>query len=254
MQIETEPLFFDWSFWTAVIALVALVLSQIPPIHVLLKRAKISLELYSKIHITHKLGNPNVQLHLMLSNIGGRKVRVRDIKVSISRDGQRILDLPAQNYLQNQNDKNTMLFTTFSLVPNQEWAHITNFLNFFSREDEKEYQEIERKMRIEFRDKKAEIEKLQTDPKSLIELSGEATERAISFHDKHFCWNPGEYTISIDVCTDVESADVRKKYRFTIFESHTETLLEIREHYKYGGGIWWDPAISTGVILAVVED
>ena len=82
MQNVAAPLYMDWSFWAVVIAFAALVLSQLPPIHVMLKRAKLDLELYSKISITHKLGNPNLQLHLILSNIGGRRVSVTDIKVS----------------------------------------------------------------------------------------------------------------------------------------------------------------------------
>lgn len=151
MQDIAIPLYMDWKFWAVVISFAALVLSQLPPVHIMLKRAKLELELYSKISITHKLGNPNLQLHLILNNIGGRRVRIKDIKVSISKDGKHLMELPAQNYLQNQNDQNTVLFTTFSLNPSDEWAHITNFLNFFSRDDEKEYQEIEGSLLADFR-------------------------------------------------------------------------------------------------------
>lgn len=63
------PLYLNWSFWAVVVALCAVVLSQIPPIHLLLKKAKLDLELYSRIHLTHKVGNPNLQLHLIISNI-----------------------------------------------------------------------------------------------------------------------------------------------------------------------------------------
>ena len=133
------PLYLNWSLWAVVVAAIAVVLSQIPPIKELLKKAKLDLEVYSKISITHKVGNPNLQLHLILSNIGGRNVRVKDINVSISSDGNFLATLPAQNYLQKQNDQSTLLFTTFSLKPGQEWAHITNFLNFFNREDGKAY-------------------------------------------------------------------------------------------------------------------
>ena len=83
MQNAATPLYFDWSFWAVIIALIAVVLSQIPPIHIILKRARLDLELYSKLSITHKLGNPNLQLHLILNNIGGRRVRVKNINVSI---------------------------------------------------------------------------------------------------------------------------------------------------------------------------
>jgi hypothetical protein len=47
----------DWSFWAVVVAAIAIVFSQLPPIHYLIKKVKIDLELYSKISITHKVGN-----------------------------------------------------------------------------------------------------------------------------------------------------------------------------------------------------
>src|SRR5690606_18603404 len=118
------PFYIDWAFWAVIVALAAVVLSQLPPVHIWFKRAKLDVELYSKIGITHKVGNPNLQLHLIINNIGGRKARIKDISVSIARDGSSLVELPAQNYLQNQNDKNTLLFTTFSLQPGEEWAHI----------------------------------------------------------------------------------------------------------------------------------
>ncbi|MCQ8129034.1 hypothetical protein [Methylomonas rivi] len=252
MQNVATPLYMDWSFWAVVIAFAALVLSQVPPIHVMLKRAKIDLELYSKISITHKLGNPNLQLHLILNNIGGRRVRVKDIKVSISKDGTHLVNLPAQNYLQNQNDQNTVLFTTFALDPKDEWAHITNFLNFFSRDDEKAYQKIEGDLLTDFRSHQKEM-KGEGNQEEFYEHPNELVQPAFNFFEKHFCWNAGEYNMSVIVTTDSKSADVVKNYRFTIFESHTETLSAIKEHFKYGGGLYWNPKIQTSVILEVTE-
>jgi hypothetical protein len=254
MQNAVTSLYMDWSFWAVIVALTAVVLSQIPPIHVILKRAKLDLELYSKLSITHKLGNPNLQLHLILNNIGGRRVRVKDISVTLSRDGTNVIDFPAQNYLQNQNDQNTVLFTTFSLDPKNEWAHITNFLRSFGREDEKAYQKIEGDLLADFRsyqkEKKgnasAESEEAYEHPSNLVQPASD-------FFEKHFCWKTGEYNMTISVVTDSKSADISKNYRFTIFESHTETLASIKEHFKYGGGLYWNPKIQTSVILEVTE-
>jgi len=254
MQNAVTPLYMDWPFWTVVVTFIAVVLSQIPPIHIILKKAKLDLELYSKLSITHKLGNPNLQLHLILNNVGGRRVRIKDIDVSISRDGKHTIDFPAQNYLQNQNDQNTVLFTTFALEPKQEWAHITNFLNFFNREDEKEYQKIEGDLLADFR---AYQKETTTNPYvkkvDAYEHPEELVKPAFHFFDKNFCWKAGEYVMSINVVTDSKSANVEKTYRFTIFESHTETLSSIKEHFKYGGGIYWSPKVQTSVILELAE-
>ena len=252
MQSTEIPFYLDWSFWAVFIAFIAVFLSQIPPIKQLIKKAKLDLEAYSKISITHKLGNPNLQLHLILTNTGGRNVRVKDISISISRDGKEITTLPALNYLQNQNDQNTLLFTTFKLEPSQEWAHITNFLNIYNREDEKKYQHIEGEMIADYRKNKKELDDNKEGheiehPKALVD-------KAFDFFNSKFVWEPGEYNMTIVVKASNDIANTSKKYRFTIFESHTERLKVITDYYKLGGGIWYDPSrLQTSVILPISE-
>jgi len=60
--------------------------------------------------------------------------------------------------------------------------------------------------------------------------------------------------MKISVVTNDHLADISKEYRFTMFESHEEQLVAITEHYKLGGGIWWDPErVQTTVILPITE-
>jgi len=252
MQIAEVPLYFNWSFWAVIVALIAVILSQIPPIKHLIKKAKLEIEAYSKISITHKLGNPNLQLHLILTNIGGRNVRIKDISVSLSRDNKPLTTMPAFNYLKNQNDQNNLLFTTFSLTPNQEWAHITNFLNLYDREDEKRYQVIEGGMISDYRKNAKELE--SNDKGHEIEHPKELIDKAFEFFNSKFIWESGEYKMKIIVKTANDIANVTKEYRFTIFETHTEQLKAITEHFKLGGGIWFDPSrLPQSVILPITE-
>lgn len=250
MEEVSTPLYLDWSFWAVVVAVIAVALSQLPPVHRWFKRASLEIELYSKIFITHKVGNPNLQLHLIISNVGGRKVRIKDISTSIERDGNLIATLPAQNYLQNQNDQSTLLFTTFSLKPTEEWAHIINLLKFFNRDDENVYRNLEARMLSDLREKRAA---LTEEPKTPIEIDDVLVQPFHTFFNRHFIWNAGEYQLTVNISTDQEKANISKKYRFTVFESHTDQLKAITEHYKFGGGIWWDPNIPTNVILDIKE-
>lgn len=252
MSTEAIPLYLNWSFWAVAVALTAIVLSQLPPISQLIKKAKLDLEVYSKISITHKVGNPNLQLHLIITNIGGRNVRVKDIVVSLKRDEKDLATLPAQNYLQKTNDTSNLLFTTFSLTPNKEWAHITNFLNFFDRVEGKKYQDIEGEMLTDYRNKARELEE---EKGHMLEHPKELIDKAFDFFNLKFIWESGEYLMKIDVFTTNSVANISKKFRFTIFETHTEQQKEITEQYKYGGGIWWDPKdVNTTVILPIAED
>lgn len=243
------PLYLDWSFWAVVVSAIAIVLSQLPPVLRWFRRARIDLEAYSRIVITHKVGNPNLQLHLILNNVGGRDVKVKGINIKVERDGKKLNDLPSQNYFQKPGDTNSVLFTSFSLKPSDEWAHIVNFLNFFNREDEKKYRSAESKLKEYVSEKR----KLPENKDTVIEIPDEQVAPFAEMFKEKFIWQSGEYTISISVNTTKESANITKRYRFTLFESDSGDLSKVNEDYKYGDGIFWDSGKHPGVFVQITE-
>lgn len=249
MPSSNVPLYLDWSFWAVVVAAVAIILSQLPPVHLWFRRARLDLEPYSRIHITHKVGNPNAQLHLILSNVGGRSVRVKGVVLRIKRDGKDVAVLPAQNYLQNPSDTNSVLFTSFSLKPKEEWAHIVNFLNYFLRDDEKKYRSAESKLREDIVAKR----KLPENQDRLVEASNELVSPFQDMYKEKFVWHSGEYEMSISVVASNSKANVEKKYRFTLFESDSSDLSKAVDDYKYGDGINWDSGKHAGVIVQITQ-
>src|SRR5437899_4746900 len=146
-QIVLVPFYLDWKFWAVAVSVLALILSQLPPIHRLLRRAKLDVEAYSRMYLTHKVGNPNAQLHLIISNSGGRELKIKGIALRLRRGTEDEFVLPAQNYLQSPGDKEAVLLTSFKLKPKEEWAHLVNFLILFSRKDEKHYRQFEANLR-----------------------------------------------------------------------------------------------------------
>ena len=194
------PFYCNWTFWAVFIAALALLLSQLPPINILLKRAKLDIELYSRIHITHKVGNPNLQLHMILSNVGGKTIKIKGITSAIKRDGNQIAVLPAENYLNNPTDKTTLLFTRILLKPKEEWAHFINFLNTFSRSDDKKYRDGESKLRDDISEKLKL--KAPENKDKLVEADAQYVPMFISMFDKKFIWHAGEYEMRIDVDTE----------------------------------------------------
>jgi len=146
-MINNSPCYLNWDFWTVIIAFAALILSQLPPIHILIKRAKIDFELHSKIFLGHKVGNPNLQMNIIINNIGGRTVKIKKISGTIFKDKKEIITLPVQNFLQNPTDLMPTLFTSISINRDDDWNHIINLLNFFDRKDEKQYWELQKKIK-----------------------------------------------------------------------------------------------------------
>jgi hypothetical protein len=154
-QVVSVPLYLQWSFWAVVVAVIAIVLSQLPPIYTLLRRAKLDMELYTSILLTHTVGNPNVRLHLILSNVGGRSIKVKGMTLKLKRDGKDVGVLPAETYYQDPGSKTTVLLTRFILKSRDEWAHLVIFLNYFVRADEKKYRNAESILKQEIAKKRS---------------------------------------------------------------------------------------------------
>lgn len=239
-DVNTMTFLNNWSFWAVFVASISVLLSQIPPIHEILKGAKLDLDIYHRITITHKIGNPNLQVYLLLSNVGGQKIKVLGINAVISRSESDEINLPAQSYFQKKGDQETVIFTRFNLDPNEEWEHSTLFLNFFDRDDEKAYLKMENNLRADYKIYK-ENSKTSGNNTEIYEHPKKLVEPVFQFYEKNYFWKAGEYTMSINVITNNQSVNIRKNYRFTIFESHEETLNSIKDYYKYGGGLYWNP-------------
>lgn len=243
------PFYLDWTFWAVVVAFLALVLSQLPPIHIMLRRAKLDVEAYSRIHLTHKIGNPNAQLHLIISNVGGQEVKVKSIVLHFKRGDEDSFTLPAQNYLQAPGDKDTVLLTSFKLKPKDEWAHIVNFLNFFSRTDEKAFRQIESNLKSDIFEKM----EIPENKDKVVEATSSNVQPVIEFFQHRFRWAHGEYEIALEIQTEPQRASVLKRYRVTLFESDSTELRSYADDYKIGAGVYWDIARHTGLILPLTE-
>jgi len=238
----------EWKFWSFLVAFVALILSQLPPIALWFKKAKLDLELYSRIHITHKVGNPNLQVHLILRNIGGRKVRVKGINVALERDGTSIDALPAQNYVPDPKTNHNVLLTPYTLKPEGEWSNLVNFLKFYNRDEEKEYRNSEKTLKDDLREQYKTLEK-----SSVAKVRDELVEPFSKMFQSKFIWHPGEYKMSLSVETENAVADIRKTFRFTLFESQSEEMASYVDDFNTGAGIYWDLKEHTGVIIQVEE-
>lgn len=248
-QMAQVPLYLDWKFWSVVVSAIAIILSQLPPIHIFLRRAKLGVEAYTRMHITHKLGNPNAQLHLIISNAGGREVKIKNITLQVCRGTEDSFTLPAQNYLQSPGDKEAVLMTSFKLKPNEEWAHIVNFLNYFSRVDEKLYRQLESNLRQDI------LRKRDTLEDKTIDVAGDDgnVQPLLAFFEKKFRWLSGEYSVTLNVQVEPEKASVRKDYRFTLFESDSTELQSYRDDYKYGYGVFLNHPRHGGSIVPLSE-
>ena len=246
MAETSPPLFLDWSFWAVIVSVFAIALSQLPPVIQWFKGPRLDIELYSRMAITHKVGNPNLHLHIIITNVGGINLRVKAITIRIKRDDKFIFSLPAQSFLIGPNDKSSVLFTPVRLKPLEDWSHIVIFLNFFDRQDERRYRKIEWDLR-------SDIQAKGIDPKlELHEADFKNVEPALKFFEEKFNWLAGEYEMS--VTTTADKVECEKIYRFAIFESQSEELKALSNLYKYGDGIYWEHNVVSKFISVELHE
>ena len=233
---EAVPLYLNWEFWTAVVAFTALILSQLPPLHILFRRARLDIEPYEKITLTHKVGNPNAYLQLIIFNTGGRAVRVKNITMIFRRDGHPPVTLLGANFSpRGGKDSTPLLLTPFTLAPTDQWANVVGFVRALSRHEEQQLRDAEARI-------KTDILAKRNDPAlhdTLVEAEPHNVEPARKLFREWFFWDAGEYDVALTITADPPGASLEKRYRITLFESDSAELHRYADGLKIGLGVYW---------------
>ncbi|KPA54542.1 hypothetical protein VT25_01220 [Photobacterium leiognathi subsp. mandapamensis] len=234
----------DWRFWSFVASITAIVLSQLPPIKQLVKKAKLDIELYSRIHINHNVGNPILTAHMIIRNIGGRKVRVKEINLKLEREGQSICTLKAQNYYPDPKTNKGVILTPFSLNPDDEWSNSVSFMKFFGRTEEKAFRKAQKALKENILQKRKGL-----DDNEIVIADDELVAPFHDLFEQLFIWKDGEYSLTFNVKTENSVSDIKIKSKFIIFESQFDDLSEYKKQYSTGAGIYWDNSEQTGIFI-----
>lgn len=246
MPTPQNPLYLDWQFWSAIVAVLALILTQLPPVRLWFRPSRLEVEVHSRVQLTHKVGNPNLGMYVGVRNIGGRDVRVRTISVSLARDGQVLGTYPVFNFFETPSSTSAVLFVPFTLRPSETWAHGANFLRLFDRNTEKFYRERESELRADIRRKLAARAE---DDKELVVADMEYVRPFLDMFNRLFVWLPGEYTLDLRIGVESGKTVFGKRYRFTLFESDSDELRSHTDDYKHGGGLAYNVDRHAGVYV-----
>lgn len=248
--MHSDPLYLNWSFWSAVLALVAIAVSTGPPAWRWLRPPRLDLELFERIAVTHKVGNPLLQARVVVRNVGGREVRVTSITAHLSRDGGEAYALSGQGYLQTQSGP-PLLFVPFTLKGNDEWGNVVNFFKHLSREEEQRYREHEYALRAHI------IQRIHAFPAGTapgIIAEEQLVTPLIQMYERNpIRWLAGQYELLLTAKTTNKNVKAERRYRFTIFETDAEQLRKLTDDYKTGAGIYFDNVERNAWINPIIE-
>lgn len=248
MEQMGTPIYADMKFWSLVISILALISSQWKFFANLFRRARITVEPYSQMYVTHAFGAPQVDLHMIVANNGGRNVRIKNIKLNISKSNGESFSIPGISYFQKQDDPQPTLLTPYTLLPGEEWAHTVRMFNPVQRQDDKFIREATSALRAYINDTIAQ--RSEDEPKSIVYAGASLVEPFVRHFERNFKWYPDEYTMGIAIETDPPKALVDRQYRFVLFESDTKDMKVIVDKYAYGEGIYFaNPDTIRGVFV-----
>ncbi|MEZ9019855.1 hypothetical protein AB6E79_23315 [Vibrio lentus] len=232
--MEEIEWYFDWQFWSSIVAFVALGLSQCPPLRVLLRKGKLTLEKYGMMYVYHGTGCPQTNFFLIFKNEGGKTINIHSMEMIVNRKDANGFVLKGTGYLVNQSDFNFVMLAPFDLASGDVWAHTIHFNEVWDRSTQRKYKYLHAKIRDTITEKNKntppELGKLNTANEEDIKSIEE-------FCNTQFKWEDGEYEMQILVKDKNNNILVSDSSRFTLFESDTDDLKAWAEDYKYGNSV-----------------
>lgn len=230
-HLNDTPLYLDWTFWSFVVASIALILSQLPNVNMWFKRNQIDLEIHNRITINHWLGIPGISLFLGVNNKGRAKIRIKTIELIISREQKTIATLTCNSFFDTPVSQSPNLFFPFELPSENSWDHSCWFTVESDRNTEQKIRGWLSALDMDISEKT----KSRTDQSQLLEANESLVNPLIQHKEKTFIWEPGEYFVQINLYSEPK-INISKKFRFTLFESDTKELIAYSDDYKYGMG------------------
>ncbi|MGB3463135.1 MAG: hypothetical protein WBA33_14330 [Rhodanobacter lindaniclasticus] len=237
--VEAARSFYtDWTFWSFVVAAIALIASLWVPVRRFLKATRLILEVHPRIALDHTFGNPQANLYMDLRNTGGRDVRVNEITMTVTRDGSEVREIPGQVYFEKTSSQEPLLLVPFNIQASDSWAHPVKFYALPGRQ-------LDQKIRKNISDLRSDIDKKREAmgkevSKTTAAIADEMLVRPlVELFNSQFFWKAGEYAITLNVLAEPLSGSLTRRFRFVVYESEAADLAVEVEDYKYGGGVYY---------------
>jgi len=251
----------DPTFWATVIALLALILSQLPPIAQLLKRRQLLIIVSEQLALYHYLGNIQFLAFLGLHNTGGRDVTIGRIDCVIADEDGHRWPVPAQTYLSRQPSAVAgqaapeLFMDWISLKPGGHWGETVHFFKVWSVQDEQNAASLTSRMRADINAKLA-LRK-PDEAKKPAEADDALVKEATELFEKKFNLTKGNYRLVIAALSEKKEPLTVRGFDFTLFDHQIQALRSATEDYKVGAGVYYpnlDPSRQAVIRLRPLQD
>lgn len=236
---------------STMIAFLALILSQIPPLRVVFKGIKIKATTTDQISLSHFLGNINLTFFLSIYNTGGRSVSISKIDCVIkSVNNSLCLHLPAQRYYSRQppSQPNQQILEYFigiiPLKPEETWSETVHCFSLWTQKEEEQVNNLISKIRSDIWEKKKKF----PDPNVWVEANENDVIEARDFFENKFNLKKGNYYLLVAIISESDKVLTTCGYNFSLYDNNIHNLRACTGKYKYGEGIYFPSSDPLAVI------
>lgn len=234
-------------FWSALIALIAVVLSQLPPARTWFSKPKLDVELHDQLSLGHTFGIPNLQVYVSMLNASQRPVRVRRTIFQISTESGKAVTLRMVSHFPTAGSATPVVVFPFTVGPSQEWSHIVNAATELDVSSDRRLSEMRTTVLQSFQNAKNGYESWKAGPRTTMPPVPAADlavmEKARAEFRQNFIWQSGEFRLVVEVETD-KGTFKSGTHRFTVFEGMEVSLTSQVNGYAMGHGLLPDLPIS----------
>ncbi|MHC6218648.1 hypothetical protein ACVQEN_15565 [Stenotrophomonas acidaminiphila] len=230
------PWYKDWQFWAIIPAVLAIILSQIPPVRMIFRRSRLTMQVHQIAMVNHFVGLPIVQVYVTIKNKGGKAAHVKGISINVLRDGGSVFRATGETYFESTAAKDSVLFVPFDLEPEQRWSHLLNFGALLDRHEQRRFEGEKRALQIDISDKLEQRKHENPENIEVVKAEDAVVSPLLQRFDRYFVWSAGEYTMNLLVAVEDGQA-CEQSYRFTIFEGDEAELKSHVDSYATGSGV-----------------
>jgi hypothetical protein len=227
----------DPNVWSAAIALLALFLSQLPPLKDIFSGTRVKLSLTDRFTVGHYLGNLFILSLVTFENQGTRKVTIQKLHGLLIDSSGNVQPMPGQQYIlpptKSGENPPELLFAGLSLKADERWSETVRFFRSFSEDEEDKVNDLASKMRKDISKKPpaAGPPWPEVDPQLVTE--------AVDFFGRQFRLTKGNYQFIIAAASEKEEILAVQGVEFTIYENSVAALKSATEDYKFGAGVYY---------------
>lgn len=243
------------SFFSVVIAGLALVLSQFPPIRSWIPHTNLQIQCAEKLGIINELGFIGYGLFLELDNDGNTLIEVEEISLKIKSPSNQINVYKAKSLATISGSSISPYFpvTALEVKENERWLGAVNFRKKISSTEDEIFYKMKLKVSKDISDKWQNKSWEDENPNSNVEISAESAYEVNNFFKSNFDLRKGQYEGTLEIKVKGKSKPFTYNFRYDIFEYHFEIFKAQLSDYKYGYGIIF-PILREKKVYVTISD